>query len=130
MPSFGSKSRRRLNTCHPDLQKVFNRVVINFDCSVICGHRNQEGQDKAYDQGRSKVKYPNGRHNAAPSNAVDVAPYPIDWSDRERFNLFAGYVLGIAQSMGINIRWGGDWDKDFQVKDNNFDDLPHFELRR
>ena len=130
MPRFGSRSRRRLDTCHPDLQRLFNKVVVNFDCSVLCGHRNEEDQNKAYDQGRSKVKYPNGRHNATPSNAVEVAPYPIDWEDRDRFNLFAGYVLGIAQSMGLDIRWGGDWDQDFQVKDNNFDDLPHFELRK
>ena len=29
----------------------------------------------------------------------------------------------------ITLRWGGDWDMDFQVKDNGFDDFPHFELR-
>jgi peptidoglycan L-alanyl-D-glutamate endopeptidase CwlK len=38
-------------------------------------------------------------------------------------------VLGIAQSMGINLRWGGDWDKDWEVQDNKFDDFPHFEKR-
>jgi len=63
-----------------------------------------------------------------PSLAVDVAPYPIDWNDRERFCYFAGYVKGIAKSLGTELRWGGDWDRDTQVKDNNFDDLPHFEL--
>ena len=31
--------------------------------------------------------------------------------------------------MGLKIRWGGDWDMDTQVKDNNFDDLPHFEIK-
>jgi hypothetical protein len=31
--------------------------------------------------------------------------------------------------MGINLRWGGDWDQDWEVKDNKFDDFPHFELR-
>ena len=29
---------------------------------------------------------------------------------------------------GVEIRWGGDWDSDTQVKDNKFDDLVHFEL--
>jgi hypothetical protein len=34
----------------------------------------------------------------------------------------------MASSMGIKIRWGGDWNGDWKVKDNHFDDLPHFEL--
>ena len=53
---------------------------------------------------------------------------PINWADRERFHLFAGFVLGIAQSMEINVRWGGDWNKNWEVDDNQFDDFPHFEL--
>ena len=61
--------------------------------------------------------------------AVDVAPYPIDWEDRDRFHYFGGYVLGIAKSLGLNIRWGGDWDQDTQTKDNKFDDLVHFEIK-
>ena len=53
----------------------------------------------------------------------------IDWEDRERFHLFAGYVLGVARGMGITLRWGGDWNMNFEVDDNKFDDFPHFELR-
>jgi hypothetical protein len=30
--------------------------------------------------------------------------------------------------MEINVRWGGDWNKNFEVDDNMFDDFPHFEL--
>jgi hypothetical protein len=30
--------------------------------------------------------------------------------------------------MGIELRWGGDWSMDFEVKDNRFDDLVHFEI--
>jgi len=128
MPRFGSRSRKNLATCDEDLQDLFNEVIKYVDCSVICGHRNKEDQDKAFKEKRTKVKFPNGRHNSNPSRAVDVVPYPIDWDDRERFHLFAGFVLGIAQSMEINIRWGGDWNKNFEVDDNNFDDFPHFEL--
>ena len=84
--------------------------------------------NKLYDEGRTKVRYPDGRHNFNPSRAVDVTPYPVNWEDRERQTLFAGFVLGTARSMGINLRWGGDWDQDFQVMDNRFDDFPHFEL--
>ena len=129
MPRFGTRSKANLSSCHPDLQKVFNKVIEKVDCSVLCGHRGQKEQDKAYEEKRSQVKYPKGRHNAKPSNAVDVTPYPVDWNDRERQTLFAGFVLGIARSMDIKLRWGGDWDMDFQVMDNRFDDFPHFEVR-
>ena len=129
MPRFGKTSRKNLSTCHKDLQDLFNEVIKHVDCSVLEGHRGKERQNKAYDEGKSKVRFPNGRHNASPSRAVDVVPYPVDWNDRERFHLFAGFVLGIAQSMGIKLRWGGDWNMNFEVDDNKFDDFPHFELR-
>ena len=129
MPRFGSRSRRNLNTCNEDLQELFNEVIKFFDCTVIQGHRGKEEQNKYFDEGKSKVKYPNGRHNANPSNAVDVVPYPIDWKDTDRMYYFAGFVKGIAYKMGIPIRWGGDWNDNTEVKDTNFKDLPHFELR-
>jgi len=104
-------------------------VIKEIDCSVLEGHRSEERQNKLFKEGKTKVTYPKGRHNASPSLAVDVAPYPIDWSDRERFTLFAGYVLGVANRMGITLRWGGDWNMNWEVSDNRFDDFPHFEIR-
>ena len=129
MPRFGKKSRKNLATCHKDLQDLFNEVIKHVDCSILEGHRGKEGQNKAYDEGKSKVRFPNGRHNASPSRAVDVMAYPIDWNDRERNTLFAGYVIGLARGMGVTLRWGGDWDSDFNLKENFFDDHPHFELK-
>ena len=129
MPYFGKKSKERLNTCDSKLQKVFNEVIKHVDCSILEGHREKDRQNKLYEEGKTKVKYPNGRHNRQPSSAVDVTPYPVDWKDRERQTLFAGFVIGVASQMGINLRWGGDWDQDFQVVDNRFDDFPHFELK-
>ena len=129
MPRFGKSSKARLLTCDKRLQEIFNEVIKTVDCSILEGHRSKERQNKLYEEGKTKVRYPKGRHNASPSNAVDVAPYPIDWDDRERFHLFAGFVLGVANRMGYTLRWGGDWNMNFQVKDNNFDDFPHFEIR-
>ena len=129
MAKFGKKSLEKLNSCDKRLQVIFHEVIKTVDCSVLEGHRHQARQDALYEEGKTKVKYPSGRHNALPSLAVDVAPYPIDWSDRERFTLFAGFVLGVAKGMGIDLRWGGDWNMNFEVNDNRFDDFPHFELR-
>ena len=128
MPKFGKKSKLRLLTCDYRLQEVFNEVIKKVDCSVLEGHRDEERQNKLFKEGKTKVTYPKGRHNAKPSRAVDVVPYPVDWEDRERFHLFAGFVIGVAYRMGITLRWGGDWNQNFEVDDNKFDDFPHFEL--
>ena len=128
MARFGRRSREGLKTCDERLQKVFNEVIKYVDCSILEGHRDERKQDRYYEEGKTKVRYPMGRHNSKPSRAVDVVPYPIDWNDRERFHLFSGFVLGVAYRMGISLRWGGDWNQNFEVDDNNFDDFPHFEL--
>jgi len=126
---FGKRSKEKLATCDERLQKVFNEVIKHVDCAVLEGHRSEERQEKLFKEGKTKVHYPNGRHNSKPSRAVDVVPYPIDWDDRERFHLFAGLVIGLARGMGITLRWGGDWNMNFEVDDNQFDDFPHFEVR-
>lgn len=128
MPSFGKSSQDKLATCDPRLQKVFNEVIKHFDCIVIEGHRGEEAQNKAFAEGKSKLKYPQGKHNKIPSLAADVLPYPIDWNDTNRMRYFAGFVVGIAATMGIKLRWGGDWNQNTELKDNSFNDLPHFEL--
>ncbi len=134
MPRFGTRSKNNLATCHPDLQWLLNEVIKHYDCSVICGHRTKEDQNKAYHEGRSKIKWPNGKHNSSPSMAVDVVPWfstkpNIRWNDSKKFYHFAGYVLAVADQLGINLRWGGDWDGDGELHDQTFMDLPHFELR-
>tara|TARA_B100001964_G_scaffold187128_1_gene208008 strand:- start:2772 stop:3173 length:402 start_codon:yes stop_codon:yes gene_type:complete len=128
MPKYSKRSKEKLNTCDQKLQDIFNEIIKHVDCTIITGHREKEEQNEMYRTGKSQLKYPKGKHNSDPSKAVDAAPYPIDWKDRERATLFAGYVIGIARMQGVTLRWGGDWDRDWQVKDNNFDDLWHFEL--
>jgi len=129
MPKFSKRSRERLKSCDKRLQDVFNEVIKYVDCSIIEGHRSEERQNKLLKEGKTKVAYPKGRHNSFPSRAVDVVPYPVDWNDRERFHLFSGFVLGVACRMGVVLRWGGDWNMNFEVDDNMFDDFPHFEIR-
>lgn len=127
MPSFSDRSKSNLGTCHPDLIRLFDVVVQNYDCTVIEGHRTLDRQAELFRTGHTKLK--NGKHNALPSLAVDVVPYPVDWSDRNKFYHFGGYVLACAIHLGIKIRWGGDWNSNLDLKDQSFFDLPHFELR-
>ena len=138
MPAFSTTSQAQLSTCDQRLQDVLNKVIIKFDFTVLEGHRGQEAQDRAYARGLSQVRWPNGKHNATPSKAADVAPYPIDWGDpnnrekaeaaRQRFCYLAGWVMATAEQMGIKLRWGGDWDGDRDTRDEHFRDLGHFEV--
>lgn len=128
MAKFGRSSRARLDTCHPDLQRLFEEVVKTWDCSVLQGTRDEETQNRLFDEGKSKLRWPESKHNSLPSNAVDVAPYPIDWNDTGRFYMFVGYTKRVAEEMGIKIRVGADWDSDGNTDDQTFNDLPHFEL--
>lgn len=134
MPEFGTRSNNNLNECHIDLQVLFRNVIEHFDCAVIEGHRPQVDQNKAFHAGKSQLKWPESKHNKTPSMAADVMPYPINWQDTRRICLFAGYVLGIAEALHFDgtithkVRWGGDFDMDFKIKDGAFFDGPHFEL--
>tara|TARA_R100000742_G_C4242590_1_gene62031 strand:+ start:93 stop:476 length:384 start_codon:yes stop_codon:yes gene_type:complete len=124
MPRFGKRSRERLKGVNIKLQHILNRLVEIMDVTIIEGLRTQERQDELLKKGASKTKY--SKH--IEGKAVDVAPYPIDWEDRERFHYMGGMLRGIAHELDIKIRWGGDWDSDGEIADNSFDDLVHVEL--
>ena len=129
MPSFSSKSLERLESCHPDLQRLMKEVVKCYDCTILQGHRSKEDQDEYFRTGKSKVQYPNSKHKPMPSTPVDVVPLPINWNDGNRFYHFAGFVQGVAANMNINIRSGLDWDMDNDLNDQSFLDAPHFEIK-
>jgi peptidoglycan LD-endopeptidase CwlK len=127
--TLNDTSLHKLATCDDRLQALVTAVAARIPCVVLEGHRGQQAQDAAYAAGKTKLRWPHGNHNATPSRAVDLAPAPVDWNDRERFTLFAGFVLGTAAAQGVSLRWGGDWNGNFNVADNSFDDLVHFELK-
>ncbi|MBA7559898.1 hypothetical protein ES708_01516 [subsurface metagenome] len=154
MPKYSKRSKDRLNTAHSYLRAVFNVVIQVFDNTIICGHRIRAKQNAAFEGGKSKVKWPDGKHNKLPSDAVDSAPYNpedrrINWPDPAvgavikkahpdagkyitvlcRWYHYGGFVLGVAFALGIKLRWGGDWDGDTILDDQKFNDLPHFELK-
>jgi peptidoglycan L-alanyl-D-glutamate endopeptidase CwlK len=124
MAKLGAGSLAKLGECHPDLQRVVRRAVElmppDIDCTVLCGWRGKLDQQRAFRDGKSKLQWPESRHNSIPAEAVDLAPFPIDWNDRAAFVLLASYVLAAASDLGIRVTWGGHW--------RGFPDFPHFEL--
>lgn len=128
---YSQKSLEKLNTCHPDLQRLFNEAIKHVDITIVDGVRTKEQQEEYVKTGKSKTI--NSKHIKQPdgySHAVDAVPSPIDWENTSRNYLFAGFIKGLAISMGIDIRMGADWDGDFDTKDQTFNDTPHFELKK
>jgi peptidoglycan L-alanyl-D-glutamate endopeptidase CwlK len=114
-------------TCDPRLVLIANDVIRFVDFSVTCGQRTDAEQDELYAIGRTKpgriVTYKRGGesvHNMDPSPAIDLAPWPIDWSDHGRFTELAGAVQYAAWVRGFLIEWGGHW--------RSFKDLPHYQI--
>jgi peptidoglycan L-alanyl-D-glutamate endopeptidase CwlK len=132
MAKFSDKSNKRLDTCHTLLGELFREVVKEDDCTIVEGQRSMSRQNQLYSEGKSKLKWPDSKHNGMPSEGVDAAPYipgkGIPWDHPEQFYFFAGKVKAKARQLGISVRWGGDWDGDGDVKDQRFNDLPHWEL--
>ncbi|MFT5766751.1 MAG: peptidoglycan L-alanyl-D-glutamate endopeptidase CwlK [Halioglobus sp.] len=134
MPKFSTRSTDNLDECHEDLVLLFTTIVEHYDCSVICGHRGETEQRKAYDDGKSTLTWPKSKHNRWPAMAADVTPYPLDWNDIGGMYLFAGWALCTADKlyregkMTHRLRSGSDWDMDGKTVDQKFNDLVHFEL--
>jgi len=128
MPSFSTRSKKILSTCHPDLIAVCELVIPNYNFTVVEGFRSNARQDELFRQGKSKLQAGRSKHNFDPSLAVDIVPYPIDWENLERFYLLAGFMFQAASQLGVRLRWGMDWDGDWEHTDQKFMDAPHFEL--
>ncbi len=148
MPSFGTRSLDRLETCVPEIQTVCHEVIEVYDFTVIVGLRGKAAQEEAFNTGHSNAHWPESRHNVEDpdnpgkedpngvSQAIDIAPWfhtkpHIRWDHEREFIQLSGYMLQSAASFGIEMRWGGDWDSDHDLYDRNRPfDLGHYEIRR
>lgn len=145
MPVFGKVSRERLALAHPNLRVVFNAVIKRVDCTILETVRSPEDAARNLETGASRTSH--SRHLAdvnGRADAADAAPWPLQWpkgpaddspaelkrwmKDYARYYMFGGYVLATADQLGIQLRWGGDWDGDWNIQEQNFDDLVHFEV--
>ncbi len=156
MPSFGRASSGRLATAHPVLRDLFERVVETHDCTIVEAIRSEEQQREYLERGVSQTmdswhlprdERTGKRVTGGVAWAMDVAPYPIEWTNETRFRVFGGFVLAFFQALkeeGLTftdatgaewayadyyLRWGGDWNRNWRYDDQSFNDLPHFELR-
>lgn len=128
MYKFGKRSRARLKGVDSRLVNVLNELIKVMDVTIIEGVRSAETQNKYFKDGKSKLDGINKKSNHQLGKAVDLAPYPINWKESNRFYYMGGMMRGIAKQLNLKIRWGGDWDSDGETKDQTFMDLVHIEI--
>ena len=133
------KNAHLLNQCEPRLRTLFYQVDKLVQVDILPSTiRTLEEQTEFVRTGKSKTM--NSKHLITPENplsrAVDAGPWPIKWPqenaekglDWSRIYYFAGVVMSTANGLGIKIRYGGDWNGNFDLKDQSFYDGVHFEL--
>jgi peptidoglycan LD-endopeptidase CwlK len=136
--SLGAKSRERLQGVHPRLVSVVERAIelTAQDFMVLEGVRTPARQKELYSQGRTKPGQKvtwtlNSNHflNSATGygHAVDLVPFPVDWS-HAKLNVVSKAMFAAAKELGVELRWGADWDRDGKPREKGETDSPHFEL--
>jgi len=139
MPTYGKKSLQVRSELHPELALIFDTALeLGYDHILAEGYRNrarQHGFFIAVPQ-LSKVDYPTV-HNTRPCWAVDAYVYEHDKGadyDERQASDFAGFIKAVALMLlkegkiTHKIRCGNDWDKDWDINDQTFNDPGHFEL--
>lgn len=143
MYSFGARSLKRLNTCHPDLVLIAEAAISasEVDFGISEGYRTIEKQQEYFKNGTSRIDGIKklGPHNYPESRAFDIYIYhPIQKQlayDPEHLTYVAGVIMTCAKylrqnrTVKNNLRWGGNWDSDgILLLDQKLFDRPHFEI--
>lgn len=154
--ALGARSLRMLEQVHPRLVAVVRRAIqiSTVDFMVLEGVRSKEQCWVNYGKGRNAVqcqqagvpaKYAQpgvakvtwlrdplaSRHCIQQDgfgHAVDLVPYPVDWSSPKKFDAIAAAMRQAAGELGVAVRWGADWDNDGKPRERGESDSPHFEL--
>jgi len=136
--ALGAKSKERLEGVHPDLVNVVEMAILltKQDFMVLEGVRTPERQAELYAQGRTKPGQKvtwtlKSNHFKNPhtgyGHAVDLVPFPVDWSHK-KLDVVSKAMFAAADTLGVEIRWGADWDRDGLPREKGESDSPHFEL--
>ena len=132
--TLSHRSLSNLKQCHPQLCIVVTRAIqiSQVDFIVGAGIRSMEEQRENVRKGVSKTM--DSKHlpqKDGMSHAVDLWPWmngEIPWDEFSAFRRVADAMLEAARELDVDLRWGGDWDRDGDSSDHQFLDGPHFEL--
>lgn len=116
----------KLFSAHPYLRKWFNESKQTWpNLHISWAFRDENNQNKCYDEGTSKKRWPNSAHNFVSAGnlpcakALDV--FQIDEDGLGRFSWpFYQKLWGWSQGKDYSLRWGGTF--------KDLGDAGHFEI--
>jgi len=114
---LGPTSLNHLVGVHPDLVRVVKRAILltKQDFGVHEGVRSPATQASYYAAGVTKtLKSKHLLQNDGYGHAVDLVPYfngVLRWEWALIYPIAAA-MRKAAEDCGVNIRWGGVWDKE------------------
>jgi len=135
---FGKRSEARLETVSFEIQLLMREALAMglIDFAITEGFRPRSKQDEYYygQPQRSKVAWPNSKHNVTPlADATDAVPW-VRGKLSYNYNhccFLAGIIMALSKKLSVPIRWGGNWDMDLEpITDQDFQDLVHYERVR
>ncbi len=110
--ALDAESQAKLADCHPDLVRVVMKVIETRPVVITSGYRTSAKQ-AAIENGGGKYAQGAGngsRHLKYPSWAVDMVPCNnLNASSPAVMQNFAEYVIQCANSLGVSLRWGGNF---------------------
>lgn len=119
----------RVWTCEPRLIRWLVALNAKIKIGILCGSRSDADQWQALKEKKSQLTPALSKHCRKPlSLAVDIYPEPLNWKALNAFYWLGGYGKALADEMKIPIRWGGDFNRNYVVTDEDFLDLVHFEI--
>lgn len=127
MFKFSKKSLLKLNhsAIHPLIKKLMLEAIKTspLDFTIIETVRTIEQQKVNVKKGVSKTmksRHIPSTNKSGLCEAIDIAPYPINWKDIKGFIELSKHIKKTALKLGIKIEYGGDW--------KSFKDYPHYQL--
>lgn len=112
----------KLALAHPELVKWFREQVkpCHNDVHISWSYRDQASQEQAFLDGKSRLHFPNSKHNKRPALALDL--FKLTEENAALFPpLLYAAIASEATAAGSPIEWGGSWV-------GRLKDLDHFQL--
>lgn len=133
MTGFDAADLARLERLHPLLKQLFVEARKQTAFTIRDTNRGRADQEAAFKAKRSTVHFGDSAHNWSPSLAADIYPLPVDFDHQAAYaKLYVPLQIGIlkplAAKLNIPIRQGIDWNRNGNLTDDKWDDLPHVEL--
>lgn len=114
--------QEKMALAHPTLQEWWKKIKAEFpDAHVSWTFRDKEMQELFFEDGRTRCRWPNSKHNRKPAEAMDLFQLrPDGMAAWQR-----AYFVKIAEwlkAQNCPLQWSGTW--------TTFREYDHFEIKQ